>query len=65
MSTNIKSLTDMIKGLTDDQKQLLDKELLDSGGILRDYTNNEVLFPLNVTVYGLLKQMLEEHKKRL
>ena len=63
--TDIKSITDSIKNLTDEQRALLDKELLESGGILHDYDNNEILFPLNITVYGLLKQMLEEHKKRL
>lgn len=61
----IESVIDMIKTLTPEQKSLLDKELLESGGILRDYEKNEILFPLNVTVYGLLKQMLKQHKDRL
>ena len=68
MTTNenkTKSVIDESKNLTDEQKTEVNKRLLQSGGILHDYDNNEVLYPMNLAVLSVLENMLKEAKASL
>jgi hypothetical protein len=60
-----KSLVDEAQNLDDKQKEEVNKRLLQSGGILRDYDNNEVLYPMNLAVLSVLENMLKEAKSAL
>ncbi len=60
-----KSMIDESKNLTDEQKLEVNKRLLQSGGILHDYDNNELLYPMSLPVLNVLQEMLKEAKSRL
>ena len=45
--------------LTDEQKQKINEELIQSQGILRDYDINELLYPLSPTLLDTLGRMKE------
>jgi hypothetical protein len=60
-----KSVIDDAQNLDDKQKEEVNKRLLQSGGILRDYDNNEVLYPMNLAVLSVLENMIKEAKADL
>jgi hypothetical protein len=39
------------------EKLKKNEELLESGGILRDYDNEEILYPVNLWILGVLEDM--------
>jgi len=45
--------------LTDEEKMKINKELIQSQGILRDYDINELLYPLSPTLLDTLGRMRE------
>lgn len=45
--------------LTDKEKMKINKELIESQGILRDYDVNELLYPLSPTLLDTLGRMKE------
>ena len=46
-------------------KEQINKELVSSGGILRDYDNDEILYPLNFDVLRMVKTMIDVRRKNL
>ncbi len=55
-----KSLIDESQRLDDAQKAEVNKRLLQSGGILRDYDNGELLYPMNLPVLSIIENMIKE-----
>lgn len=41
----------------DKDKEKINQELLASGGILRDYDNQEILYPINLSLLDVLYNM--------
>lgn len=60
-----KSVIDEAQGLDDAQKAEVNKRLLQSGGILRDYDHNEILYPMNLPVLSILENMIKEARADL
>lgn len=53
------------KELTDEEKIKINEEILQSGGVLRDYDNNELLYPLNLPLIDTLEKMKSIAKSQL
>lgn len=62
---NPKSVIDEAQNLDDAQKEEVNKRLLQSGGVLRDYDNNEILYPMNLPVLRIIENMYKEAKAAL
>lgn len=46
-----------MKEKEDKDKEKINQELLASGGILRDYDNQEILYPINLSLLDVLYNM--------
>lgn len=62
---NPKSIIDESQNLTDEQKAEINRRILQSGGILRDYDTGEVLHPMNLAVLNVLNHLYKEAKDAL
>ncbi len=53
------------KEISDNVKERINQELLQSGGILRDYDNNQILYPIALDIIAIVSRIVDYRRKNL